>query len=99
MLDATTLKNPPRMSIGVVVRDHKGIFVAACCHLVQRFDDPEVAEAIATRKAVSFSSEIQFQHVIISYDCQSVVKKINSQVLDLSHVEVIIQDLISGRKL
>jgi hypothetical protein len=50
-VDAATLKNSPHMGAGVVVRDHTGDFIAVCCQSIQRFDDPELAEAIAIRRA------------------------------------------------
>ena len=92
-VDAATFKNPPRMGVGLVVRDHRGDFIAACCQLIQRFDDTELAEAIAIRRAVSFSSEQNLQQVVVGSDCLSVIKKIKSKVHDRSHVAVIIQDV------
>ena len=61
--------------------------------LIQRFDDPELAEAIAIRRAVSFSLEQNLQQVVVASDCLSVIKKIKSKVHDRSHVAVIIQDV------
>ena len=92
-VDAATFKNPPRMGVGLVVRDHRGDFIAACCQLIQRFDDPELAEAIAIRRAVSFSSEYNLQQVVVASDCLGVIKKIKSKVYDRSNVGVIVQDV------
>ena len=50
-VDAATFKKPSRMGVGFVVRDHRGDFIAACCQLIQRFDDPELAKAIEIRRA------------------------------------------------
>ncbi|PVH33143.1 hypothetical protein PAHAL_9G577400, partial [Panicum hallii] len=91
-VDAAIFKSPPRMGVGFVARNHKGDFIAAGCQLVKRFDDPELAEAIAIRRAVSFSLENNFQKVVVASDCQNVIKKINSKVYDRSHVGIIIQD-------
>jgi hypothetical protein len=67
-VDAATFKQPPQMGVGIVVRDHRGDFIAACCQLIQRFDDPELDEAIAVRRAVSFTLEHDVQQVIIASD-------------------------------
>ena len=92
-VDAATFKKPSRMGVGFVVRDHRGDFIAACCQLIQRFDDPELAEAIAIRRAVSFSSEYNLQQVVVASDCLGVIKKIKSKVYDRSNVGVIVQDV------
>ena len=92
-VDAAIFKSPPRMGVGFVARNHKGDFIAASCQLVKRFDDPELAEAIAIRRAVSFSLENNFQQVVVASDCQNVIKKINSKVYDRSHVGIIIRDV------
>ena len=97
-VDAATFKNHKfsfKTCVGFVVRDHRGDFIAAgCqCQLIQRFDDPELAEAVAIRRAVSFPSEHNLQQVVMASDCFSVIKKIRSKVYDRSNVGVIVQDV------
>jgi hypothetical protein len=57
------------MGTGVVIRDHNGVCLAACCERTDEVVAPEVvAEALAMRLAIKFAGEEGFEKVIISSD-------------------------------
>jgi len=92
-VDAATFEDPPRMGIGIVIRDHSGSFVAACCHKIDRITDAEMAEALVVRYAVYFAKEHNLRQVLVASDCLNLIKKIQSPVMDRSHVGVIVQEI------
>ena len=75
-VDAATFEDPPWMSIGIVIRDHSGFFVAACCHKTDRITDAEMAEALAVRYVVYFAKEYNLHQVLVASDCLNLIKKI-----------------------
>ena len=83
-------EDPPRMGIGIVIRDHSGSFVAACCHKIDRITDVEMAEALAVRYAVYFAKEHNLHQVLVASDCLNLIKKIQSPVMYRSHVQKIV---------
>jgi hypothetical protein len=59
-VDSAIFATSRRMGAGIVARDHDGLFLAACG---ERYDEvvvPEIAEAIAVRRAISFAREEGF---------------------------------------
>lgn len=74
-VDAAIFRNHFCMGTRIVVRAHRGAFSAACCQLAHRIEDPELAEAIAVKRAVSFAMEHNLRQIIVASDCQSFTKK------------------------
>ena len=54
---------------------------------------PEMAEALAVRRAVSFALEEGFSKVIIGSDCLTVIQRIGSPVWDRSLCGPVIEDV------
>ena len=82
-----------RMGLGIVIRDHKGDFLAACRQGIDRIINPELAEAIAFRRAILFASELSYNRAIVATDCLSLIRKLQSQDMDRSHTGIITQDI------
>ncbi|KAK3154099.1 hypothetical protein QOZ80_2BG0186010 [Eleusine coracana subsp. coracana] len=81
------------MGIGIVARDHRGDFLAACRQGVDKVTNPEMAEAIALRRSVGFASQLPYNQVIVATDCLSLFHKIQSEAVDRSHTGIITQDI------
>jgi hypothetical protein len=56
-VDAAIFKTSKRMRVDVVIRNHKGICLAACSELLHEVATPEL---VATRRAFAFASEEGF---------------------------------------
>jgi hypothetical protein len=61
------------MGLGIVVRDHKGEVLAARRQGINMITNPKLAESIAVRQAIHFTSEVPYNRVIIATDCLSLV--------------------------
>ena len=92
-VDAATFKDPSRIGIGGVIRDHLGDFKMSFCKKMHRVEDPELAEILAIRCGVLFAKERNLYHIIVASDCQNIIKKIQSPHLDRSHVGAIVCDV------
>ena len=73
-VDAATFKDPSRIGIGGVIRDHLGDFKMAFCKKMHRVEDPELAKILAIRCGVLFAKEQNLQHIIVASDCQNIIK-------------------------
>lgn len=91
-VDAAVFAASKRMGVGVVIRDHRGQFLAACSQYVDKITDPELAETIATRVAVCFAKDLGYPRVIIASDCLALIRKL-TMVEDRSHTKVVINDI------
>jgi hypothetical protein len=69
---------------GSVIRDHKGVFLAAECHYLPSVSDPERAELIACKRALDLARRKGLRRVCLETDCLSAVAKIKSSELDRS---------------
>ena len=92
-VDAAIFHKTNRMGLGIVIRDHKGDFLAACRQGIDRITNPELAEAIAFRQAILFASELSYNRAIVATDCLSLIRKLQSEAMDRSHTGIIIQDI------
>ena len=59
-VDAAVFAESNRMGIGLVIRDHRANFLAACRQGFDRITEPEITEAIAFRHAVYFVSALPY---------------------------------------
>ena len=84
-VDAAIFHKTNRMGLGIVIRDHKGDFLVACKQGIDRIINPELAEAIAFRRAILFASELSYNRAIVATDCLSLIRKLQSQDMDRSH--------------
>jgi hypothetical protein len=78
------------MGAGVVVRDHHGTCLVACCQHLHGSPPQELAEALALRRAVELARNEGFDRAIFESDCLSLVHRLNSQLMDRSSVGIIV---------
>jgi hypothetical protein len=81
------------MAMGVVIRDNSGKCLAAASLPLQGFSSPEVAEAMALRRAVEVTRDRGFDKVIFASDCLSLIQRLNSTDPDRSQVGAIVKDI------
>jgi hypothetical protein len=92
-VDAALFSSSRRMGIGVVARNHTGDCLLACSELLEMVTTPEIAEALALRRAVSLAGCEGFGKIMVVSDCLSLIQRVNSSVLDRSNVGVVVQDI------
>ncbi|KAK1615141.1 hypothetical protein QYE76_020658 [Lolium multiflorum] len=81
------------MGWGAVFRDHCGAFILSCSEGLTGFPTPEMAEALAIRRALSVSKERGFQKIILVSDCLSLIQRISSTARDRSTLGIIVGDI------
>jgi ribonuclease HI len=54
---------------------------------------PELAEALAVRRALTLAQEEGFNKIILASDCLTVIKRMLSNTLDRTGIGVVIQDI------
>jgi ribonuclease HI len=69
---------------GVVLRDHRGGFLAAECHFLPSVSDPERAELIACKRALELTKRQGWEKVCLETDCLGVITKLRSKEMDRS---------------
>ncbi|KAM0871325.1 hypothetical protein ACQ4PT_039455 [Festuca glaucescens] len=74
------------MGWGAVVRDHHGIMQFACHEGIAGVVSPELAEAMAVRRALVVTRDKGFRDVILASDCLSVIQRIDASERDGSSV-------------
>jgi ribonuclease HI len=62
-----------RMGVGILVRDHLGMVIAARSHTLVFLTEPVVAEAIAALHAVEFSRDLGLPRIVLEGDSLQVV--------------------------
>jgi hypothetical protein len=67
----------------------------ACSELVEEVTTPELAEALALRRALVLAGEEGFDRLIVATDCLSLVQRINNPEFDRSQVGVVVLDIKS----
>jgi hypothetical protein len=81
-IDAAIFTSSRQMGSGVVIRDHNGVYLTACSERVDEVVTPEIAEALAMRRAMSLAKDEGFSKIIVNSDCLSVVKRVMSDTED-----------------
>ena len=71
--DATFFAETGSAGVGVVVRDCNGHLIGALRQNICSVQSVEMAEALATRRAVRFATELCVFQVIIEGDCSRVI--------------------------
>jgi hypothetical protein len=92
-VDAALFKSSKRMGVGIVIRNHNGECVAACSELIPDVMMPELAEALAVRRAMTLARGEAYDKIMWATDFLFVVHHINSSTLDRSFLGVVIQDI------
>ena len=82
-IDAALFPKTNRMGLGIVIRNHREEFIAACRQCIDKITSPELAEAIAFKRVILFAFGLPYKQVIIATDCLSLIKKLRSVAIDL----------------
>jgi hypothetical protein len=92
-VDAALFSDRRRMAMGAVFRDHTGACLTAASEPLQGFTSPELAEALALRRAVSIAIDKGYGRVIFASDCLSLIQRVNSLGQDRSPVGSVVMDI------
>jgi ribonuclease HI len=92
-VDAAIFSASRRMGVGVVIRDHNGVCLTACSEYHEEVRTPEIAEALALRRAINLAKDEGFTKIIINSDCLSVVNRVISEEEDRSLCGPVIHDI------
>jgi ribonuclease HI len=92
-VDAALFQAEQRMGWGAVLRDHDGNFLLSCSEGLAGFPPPEMAEAIAVRRALTVSKERGFTKIVLVSDCLSLIQRISSTARDRSFLGTVIGDI------
>ncbi|KAM3230197.1 hypothetical protein ACQJBY_060782 [Aegilops geniculata] len=91
--DAALFHDFNKSGAGVVALDHMGQCIKACTEVLSGPLTPEMAEALALRRAVDMAREEHLFHVIFATDCLSLVQRLKSKAHDRSVVGSVIDDI------
>jgi ribonuclease HI len=94
-VDAALFPAARRMGWGAVLRDHCGAFVLCVREGLEVFPTPELAEALAVRRALMVAKEHGVMKVALVSDCLSLIQRINSRIQDRSSAGSVIGDIKS----
>jgi ribonuclease HI len=85
-IDAALFPSESRMGWGVVARDHTGAFILSYSEGSEGMPMPEVAEALAVRRALSIAKDHGFVRIVLYSDCLSLIQHISSRSRDRSEI-------------
>ncbi|KAL6533034.1 hypothetical protein OROMI_027146 [Orobanche minor] len=88
--DAAICSRTGKVTFGAVVRDHAGSFVAARSGELFCAADPNLAETLACKEALSWLREKGVQDVILETDCLQLQRALVSNIPDMSYTGYII---------
>jgi hypothetical protein len=81
-----------QLGIGVVVRDDKGLVIAAASKVRQGLFEPIMGEAIASYEATSICKEMGIPKVWLEGDAKIIVDALNSNECILSRYGHLVED-------
>ncbi|KAL2944065.1 hypothetical protein RDABS01_032412 [Bienertia sinuspersici] len=73
--------------IGGIMRDHEGDVMVAMCDRTQGNGDPEVAEALAARQALSIAIDAGLRNLVLEMDCIKLVRHLKQQKMERTLIE------------
>ncbi|XP_058216716.1 uncharacterized protein LOC131327582 [Rhododendron vialii] len=92
-VDGSWKKDMGKGGYGIVVRDYRGLFVAASMGFSQWCASSLVAEALAIRQGVHLGFQLGLGSIFVESDAQLLVKMLNGQITTNQEVEMIIHDI------
>jgi hypothetical protein len=60
---------------------------------IDKITNPEMAKTIAFRCAIPFAMQQSQDRVMIASDCLSLINKLKTHIMDLSHTGIIVEDI------
>jgi hypothetical protein len=79
--------------MGCLLRDHNGTFILSARERLACFPAPELAEALAVRRALTVSKDHGVHKVLLISDCMSLIHRILSRVTDRFALGAVIVDI------
>ena len=79
--------------MGAVLRDHDGSFILCAREGLEGFPSPELAEALAARRALMLALDHGVPKVELISDCLSLIQRLQSQFQDRSELGAVISDV------
>jgi hypothetical protein len=92
-VDATIFSSSRQMGIRVVIRNQNGQCINVCSELQDEVTVPEIAKSLALHCTLALAGDKGFCKLMVVSDCLSVIQRVQSRVLDQSHVGVVIRDI------
>jgi hypothetical protein len=92
-VDAVIFEDSNRMGLGLVIRNHNDDFIAAANQGIENITNPELAETLAFRYALQFTTQLTYNQVIIVFDFLSLINELKAPSRDRSHTGIIIEDI------
>jgi hypothetical protein len=92
-VDAALFADVHRMAMGAVFRDHIGGCLLVASEPLTGFTTPELAEAMALRRAVAIAADHGFDKIIFGSDCLSLIQRLQSTGQDRSEVGSVVLDI------
>lgn len=84
--DAAMFSNGSSFVTSRVAGDEKGSFIAAGVKIFSGVPNPEMAEAVGVREALSWMKFFRMGAAMVESDSLIIVKAIHSNVVDLMHI-------------
>jgi hypothetical protein len=92
----TTFRAPlSHFGWGAVLRNHSGAFVLCAREGLEVFPTPELAEALAVRRALMVAKDHGVKRVALVSDCLSLIQRITFRIQDRSSAGSVIGDIKS----
>lgn len=91
-IDIAVFENNGSSSIGCLIRDENGAFIADCKSKLAGILDPKIAETLAFRKALSWLKNIHISQVFIELDSLSMIQNFHGKIKNSSYLDSIIHD-------
>lgn len=77
-MDAATFENEGASGIGFIARNHDGHLILAKTRRFSEVMNPTLVEAMAVEETLSWAKEMEWQAVVIEFDCLVVMQLIRS---------------------
>ncbi|XP_018853114.2 uncharacterized protein LOC109015083 [Juglans regia] len=87
--DASVDKFRGRIGIGVIIRDHKGLMIAALRMSRPLYPDPTLAEACGAYEATKFGLQLRLSKVVLEGDSQQIVSALLTKDKNDSHRDMV----------
>ncbi|MBA0655192.1 hypothetical protein Goklo_007700 [Gossypium klotzschianum] len=91
--DASFQQDTNRSVSGVIVRNAKGLIMAACTHLNEYIMDSTMAVACAYLQSITFAEDLGFRKIIVEGDSLIVIKKMRTPVDDKSCISAPVKEV------
>ncbi|KAL5845767.1 hypothetical protein ACOSQ3_009291 [Xanthoceras sorbifolium] len=93
--DASVGSLPKVVGLGLMIRNHNGLIMAAGSVCVGAFYSPQVAEVVALLHGLRFAVDSGLSNVHVESDAQGVIKLLQDHSIPCSDLGLVISDILS----